>query len=272
LPLRNAAAIASGTSASASTTFARFSCTCALNSCSAATAIARRFSAFACATRLSASAWSACRRAPMLTPMSTSAMSIETISNAVPASRPRASTVLLIESGFSSTSLCDSLLPIVDTMPSPTRAMIVSSPAPPTRRLMFVRTVTRALASTWMPFLATAATSLLPEAGLGQSMTFGVTLVFTASSTSRPARSMPAAVRKSRSMPARLALMSAVTTFCTRPPARRCASRSRVEMPSMRACTSMIFASRIVDGFTLRRLIANMSNGPMPAFVVIERT
>jgi hypothetical protein len=123
-----------------------------------------------------------------------------------------------------------------------------------------------------MPFLATAAISALPEAGFGQSITLGVTLVLTASSTSRPARSMPAAVRKSRSIPARLAEISAVTTFCTRPPARRCASRSRVLTASMRACTSMILASRIVDGFTLRRLMANMSNGPMPAFVVIERT
>jgi hypothetical protein len=31
-------------------------------------------------------------------------------------------------------------------MPSPTRARIVSSPAPPTSRLMFARTVTRAIA------------------------------------------------------------------------------------------------------------------------------
>ncbi len=35
--------------------------------------------------------------------------------------------------------------PIEDTMPSPTRAMIVSSPAPPTNRSRLARTVTRAL-------------------------------------------------------------------------------------------------------------------------------
>ncbi len=50
-------------------------------------------------------------------------------------------------------------------------------------------TVTRAFASTWMPFLAIAAT--LPSAG--QSITLGVTEVCTASSTSRPARSIAAA-------------------------------------------------------------------------------
>ena len=38
--------------------------------------------------------------------------------------------------------------PIVVTMPSPTRARIVSSPAPPTRRSMFARTVTRLIALT----------------------------------------------------------------------------------------------------------------------------
>ncbi len=59
---------------------------------------------------------------------------------------------------------------------------------------MLVRTVTRALASTWMPSLATAAISLLPFDGSGQSITRGVTLVMTASRTSRPARSMPVAV------------------------------------------------------------------------------
>jgi len=42
-------------------------------------------------------------------------------------------------------------------MPSPTRAMIVSSPAPPTSRSMLVRTVTRETAISWIPSLATAA-------------------------------------------------------------------------------------------------------------------
>jgi len=203
--------------------------------------------------------------------MSTSAMSMETISNAVPASRPRASTVLEMSSGFSSTRAWVSLLPIVLTMPSPTRAMIVSSPAPPTRRPMFVRTVTRALASTWMPSFATAAMVVLPEAGFGQSITRGVTLVFTASSRSRPARSMPTAIRKSSSIPARFAEIRACTSRSTRPPASRCASRSRRSMFSMRACTSITLAFTITAGSTLRRLIAKMSKSPIPAPVSTER-
>jgi hypothetical protein len=88
LPERKASAIALGTSASARTTRARFFSMSALNSCSWAMAMARRFSASAWATRLSASAWSAWSLAPMLSPTSMSAMSIERISKAVPASRP----------------------------------------------------------------------------------------------------------------------------------------------------------------------------------------
>ena len=75
---------------------------------------------------------------------------------------------------------------MVVTIPSPTRAMIVSSVAPPTSRSMFVRTVTRALALSWMPSLATASTVWRPLVGSGQSMTFGLTLVWIASSTLRP--------------------------------------------------------------------------------------
>ena len=63
----------------------------------------------------------------MLSPTSMSAMSIERISKAVPASSPFSSTRLEIESGFSSTCLCVSAEPMAVTMPSPTRAMIVSS-------------------------------------------------------------------------------------------------------------------------------------------------
>ena len=94
----------------------------------------------------------------MFFPTSTSAMSMERISNAVPESSPFASTVLEMLSGFSSTALWDEADPIVDTIPSPTRARIVSSPAPPTRRLMFARTVTRAVAMSWIPSFAIAAT------------------------------------------------------------------------------------------------------------------
>ena len=53
-----------------------------------------------------------------------------------------------------------------ETIPSPTRARMVSSPAPPTSWWMLARTVTRAFAINWIPFLATAATG-------GVSITFG---------------------------------------------------------------------------------------------------
>ena len=134
-----------GTSASASTSLARLFSIWATFSCSAAAAIARRPSARARATRVSASAWSACRRAPMLSPTSMSAMSIETISKAVWESSRRASTALEIRSGFSNTRLWLSAEPIALTIPSPTRAMIVSSVAPPISRCRLARTVTRAL-------------------------------------------------------------------------------------------------------------------------------
>ncbi len=149
----------------------------------------------------------------MFLPTSTSAMSIDRISNAVPASSPFARTVFEMLSGFSSTALWLAAEPIVLTIPSPTRARIVSSPAPPTRRLMLARTVTRARASSWMPSLAIAAT-------LGVVITFGLTLTCTASNTSRPARSIAAACLKPSGMPALSALMSARTTRSTFPPAR----------------------------------------------------
>ena len=149
----------------------------------------------------------------MLSPTSMSAMSIERISNAVPASSPFSSTRLEIESGFSSTCLCVSAEPIALTMPSPTRAMIVSSVAPPTSRSMLVRTVTRAFTLSWMPFLATPSIVCRPWVGSGQSMTLGLTLVCTASSTFRPARSMAAARLYDSGMSARLAAIRARTTF-----------------------------------------------------------
>lgn len=68
----------------------------------------------------------------MFLPTSTSAISIERISKAVPESSPLSKTVLEIESGFSKTFLCDSADPTVVTIPSPTLARTVSSPAPPT--------------------------------------------------------------------------------------------------------------------------------------------
>ena len=71
---------------------------------------------------------------------------MDKISNAVPASSPFLSTSFEIESGFSSTDLCEDADPIEDTIHSHTRARIVYSAAPPTNCLMFARTVTRAFA------------------------------------------------------------------------------------------------------------------------------
>ena len=51
--------------------------------------------------------------------------------------------------------MCVSAEPMALTMPSPTRAMIVSSVAPPISCCRLARTVTRALTFSWMPFLAT---------------------------------------------------------------------------------------------------------------------
>ena len=118
-----------------------------------------------------------------------------------------------MRSGFSRTCLWLWAEPMVVTMPSPTRARMVSSPAPPTRRSMLARRVMRLTATSWMPSAAMAAT-------LGVWMTFGLTLILTASSTSRPARSMAAARAKSSVMPALSALMRALTTVETLPPAR----------------------------------------------------
>ena len=126
----------------------------------------------------------------MLSPTSTSAMSIERISNAVPESRPRSSTTFEMRSGFSSTSMWFVDEPMVVTMPSPTRATIVSSVAPPTRRSRLVRTVTRAFTLSWMPSPAMPSMVFLAICPDGTSMTFGLTEVPTASCTSRPARSI----------------------------------------------------------------------------------
>ena len=149
----------------------------------------------------------------MFLPISMSAISIDKISKAVPASKPLRSTSLEIESGFSSTDLWFSEEPIDETIPSPTRARIVSSPAPPTNCLMLARTVTRALAINWIPSLATAATG-------GVLITLGFTLICTASNTSRPARSTAVAIWNVKSIFALDADTKACTTWATCPPAR----------------------------------------------------
>ena len=99
--------------------------------------------------------------------------------------------------------------------------MIVSSIAPPMSWLRLVRTVTRALTFNCTPFFATASSVSRPLFFPGQSITFGYTLVCTASRTSRPARSMAVASFQSSSLIfALLAAISACTTNGTRPPAR----------------------------------------------------
>ena len=85
---------------------------------------------------------------------------------------------------------------------------------------MFVRTVTRALALSWMPSLATASIVVLPAVTWGTSMTLGSTDVLTASRRSRPARSMAVACPHGSSIFALSAAIMARTTFVTRPPAR----------------------------------------------------
>ena len=208
-------------------------------------AIARRSSALACAMFLSASAWSICNCAPIFLPTSISAISILRISNAVPASKPLLSTSLEMLSGFSSTILWLSEEPIEETIPSPTRARIVSSPAPPTNCLMFARTVTRALAMSWIPSFATAVTG-------GVSITRGLTDICTASNTSRPARSMAVAIWKVNAIFALLALTRACTTRSICPPARKCASNpSRLTSVRPALCASIRqFTIRV--GGTLR--------------------
>ena len=136
---------------------------------------------------------------------------------------------------------------MVVTIPSPTRAMIVFSFAPPTKRSRFVRTVTRALTFTWMPSLATPSIVGRPPSGFGQSITFGSTDVRTASPTDFPeplvARSIAHARRQSSAMPAFCAAIKACTQAVTSPPARYCASTSSMDrwMPAfvalMRAST-----------------------------------
>ena len=112
----------------------------------------------------------------MFSPTSMSAMSTETISKAVCESSELCSTVCVIMFGLASTSLWSWAEPIALTIPSPTRAMIVSSVAPPTSRSSLVRTVTRALARSWMPLRQTASRNCRPLVGSGQSITFGLTL------------------------------------------------------------------------------------------------
>ena len=111
--------------------------------------------------------------------------------------------------------------PTVVTIPSPTRAIIVSSPAPPTNRSMLARTVTFALAINSIPSFATAET-------FGVSITFGLTETWTASNTLRPARSMAAACSKGKSIFALSEAINASITSLISPPAKWCASNSSI--------------------------------------------
>ena len=175
--------------------------------------MARLSSALAWAIFLSASACRDCSWAPMFLPTSISAISMERISKAVPESSPLLRTRFEMSSGFSSTSLWDCAEPTVVTMPSPILARIVASPAPPTRRSRSALTVTLAFTRSSIPSFATADTLVV-------SMTLGFTLIFTASRTSRPARSIAAAFSKGSSMPALSDAINALTTLSTLPPAR----------------------------------------------------
>ena len=127
----------------------------------------------------------------MFVPTSISAISIERMSNAVPASSPLPKTSLDILSGFSSTSLCDLADPTQVTIPYPTLANMVSSPAPPTSCCKFALMVTLAFTTSCIPSMATAATD-------GVLITFGLTEICTASKTSLPAKSMAVACLKDR--------------------------------------------------------------------------
>jgi len=151
-------------------------------------------------------------------------------------------------------------------IPSPTRAMIVSSVAPPISPSRFVRTVTRARTFNSTPFLAIALSVVWPDLlGSGQSITLGLTLVCTASSTSRPARSMAAAWSNVRGISARWAAINALITLGTLPPARKWASKRRVVIPVSRsrpspACIAITFPRTITREFTWRRLIPTRLN------------
>ena len=80
----------------------------------------------------------------------------ETISKAVPASRPQLITCLVIKSGLFNTTECFSHEPMAETMPSPTLARIVSSPAPPIIVLRLALTVIFTFTLSSTPSLATA--------------------------------------------------------------------------------------------------------------------
>jgi len=144
--------------------------------------MARRSSALACAIFLSALAWSIWRKAPIFLPTSISAISIERISKAVPESRPLPRTSFEMLSGFSSTDLWIGLTRWMKRSPHlPWRVRFLRRAS---HQLFDVGTNRHpCLAMSWIPSFATAVTD-------GVSITFGLTDIFTASRTSRPARSM----------------------------------------------------------------------------------
>ena len=150
--------------------------------------------------------------APMFCPTSISAISIERISYAVETSKPLFKTVFEIMSGFSKTSVWVKAEPTVVTIPSPTRAKIVSSPAPLTRRGRFDLKVIFALTLSSIPSFAIA--EIQPV-----SITTGVTHILTAFATSRPARSIAFAWSTERGSFALCAEINATITFSISPPA-----------------------------------------------------
>src|SRR5687767_4648109 len=105
-----------------------------------------------------------------------------------------------------------------------------------------------------MPSRDTASIVCRPRTGLGTSMTFGFTLVCTASRMSRPARSIAVAVFHVRSMLALLAAIIALITRVTSPPARTWLSISAV-VTSMPARLAWMRELTITNEFTFRSRI-----------------
>ena len=104
----------------------------------------------------------------MFAPTSISATSIDTISNAVCESSALCSTACEIRLGLASTSVWCSAEPMALTMPSPTRAMIVSSRGAADQPVELGPHRDAARALSWMPFLQTpSSVSFGPWSGRG---------------------------------------------------------------------------------------------------------
>ena len=99
----------------------------------------------------------------MFSPISMSAISMEIIEKAVFASRPCTIAPLEICAGISSTSMWESADPIAETIPWPTRAVMVLFGCPTDQLVQVGSTVTLAPTKSSTPFLATALSECLPS-------------------------------------------------------------------------------------------------------------